>query len=718
MDEMMLDTADPSAAGNAMDDDELATLLRQFEAQSIGDEWGDVASEQEQAINYYYRRMPDVPAQAGQSSVVADTVQVTVDDAMAEVLKPFVSAEDFASFEPVGPEDEEQAEQANEYVNYVINCDNNGFLIFHNWFKDALLTKVGVVKTWWEDESRETTSQTLVDAEQLLMAREDERYAGEEDNGDGTYNLSMLSMEEDGRCKIECIPPEEFKISPFARSIEDAAYVAHAPTNVTRSTLVEMGYDYDTVYGMPAWSGTLAEEGRQQARYQDENYGGASRSLGTPHASQEFLPFREEYIRIDYDGDGIAELRKVHRVQDVILLNEEVEEVPFAILCPVPMPHKVYGLSLADQVVDLQRIETVLTRQMLDNLYKSNNPRPHVPQGSERQDGSTADSLMDTAPGAAVMEGAVPIRYEAVPFVADKSFPMLQYVEQKRTQRTGFNSVGQGLDRDVLNKSNQMTATQASQQENKQNSRAEMIARIFAETGVKRLMKLVLKMLVKHQPKARVIRLRNEWIEVDPRGWNPEMDLKINVGLGIGNKMEQLAQAESVLVTMAELGQTEYADLLSKKTVYNAVKRKFQAAGIKNIDDFLVEPEDDIDPETGQPVQKQQPPDPELLKAQAEMQMQQAKIEGEQQLAAAKLQIQKEDADQKAELARAQAAVEAQLASERAGFEARLAEQKLMQEMALAERRMAMEEDLADRKASVAEGAALSKNRPGGSLDE
>lgn len=194
---------------------------------------------------------------------------------------------------------------------------------------------------------------------------------------------------------------------------------------------------------------------------------------------------------------------------------------------------------------------------------------------------------MDTAPGAAVMEGAVPIRYEAVPFVADKSFPMLQYVEQKRTQRTGFNSVGQGLDRDVLNKSNQMTATQASQQENKQNSRAEMIARIFAETGVKRLMKLVLKMLVKHQPKARVIRLRNEWIEVDPRGWNPEMDLKINVGLGIGNKMEQLAQAESVLVTMAELGQTEYADLLSKKTVYNAVKRKFQAAGIKNIDDFL-----------------------------------------------------------------------------------------------------------------------------------
>jgi hypothetical protein len=231
-------------------------------------------------------------------------------------------------------------------------------------------------------------------------------------------------------------------------------------------------------------------------------------------------------------------------------------------------------------------------------------------------------------------------------------------------------------------------------------------------------MKLVLKMLVKHQPKARVIRLRNEWIEVDPRGWNPEMDLKINVGLGIGNKMEQLAQAESVLVTMAELGQTEYADLLSKKTVYNAVKRKFQAAGIKNIDDFLVEPEDDIDPETGQPVQKQQPPDPELLKAQAEMQMQQAKIEGEQQLAAAKLQIQKEDADQKAELARAQAAVEAQLASERAGFEARLAEQKLMQEMALAERRMAMEEDLADRKASVAEGAALSKNRPGGSLDE
>lgn len=711
IDDMTAPAVEP-AGGEAMSDSELASLCQQFESQAIGEEWDEIAAQQEKAINYYYRR-PFGDEVEGQSSVVDGTVAIVVDNAMAAILKPFVSADDTVSFSPRGPEDEEQAEQATEYVNYVLNCDNPGFLIMHNWFKDALLTKLGIVKAWWEDTSSVQPEQIVVDAMQLLEARQSETYGGEVDNGDGTYTVTMNNVVEDGRIKIEVIPPEEYKISPYSRSVATATYQAHIPSNITRSDLVELGFDPEIVDTLPAYSGEGREAGREQARYQDERYGSADRQLGTPHKSQEILPLRDEYIRVDYDGDGIAELRRVVRVQDVILLNEEVEEPPFAVICPVPMPHKIYGLSLADQVTDLQRIQSVLWRQMLDNLYKANNPRPHIPMGSERQDGSTADSLMDNAPGAAVYEGNVPIRYEAVPFVADKSFAMMEYAEAQQEARSGIARAGQGMDAEAIKKSGQMTATQAAMMQSGKNARAEMIARIFAETGVSDLFKLVLKLLVRHQPKARMIRLRNQWVEIDPRMWNPDMDLNINVGLGMGERSEQIAQADSILETMAELVVSPFASMITEENAYNAVKRKFHAAGIKNVDDFITEPKE------GE--QRPEKPDPEMVKAQAEMQMQAAKLEAEQQSAQMKLQLQREEAQAKQQLAREQAEFEAQLAQQKAEAEFALAEAKMQQELLLAGRKMEMEEDLAERKMTMVEKSTevkLSSNRPGGDLSE
>ena len=700
MDEEMLGTAEDSAAGNAMDDGELAALCQQFESQSVGEEWDEIASQQEKAINYYYRR-PFGDEVAGQSQVVDGTVGIVIDNAMAAVLKPFVSAEDTVSFSPRGPEDVEQAEQATEYVNYVINCDNPGFLIFHNWFKDALLTKIGILKIWWEDTSTVEPQQMVMDAMQLMQARESEEYGGEEDNGNGTYTVTLNVVNPDGRVKIEVVPPEEYKISPYARSSKDAVYQAHTPANVTRSDLIEMGIDPEIVETLAAYTGQGKESGREEARYQDERYGAADRQLGTPHRSQEIIPLKDEYIRVDYDGDGISELRRVLRVADTILLNEEVEEPPFALLCPVPMPHKVIGLSLADQVMDLQRIASVLWRQMLDNLYKANNPRPHLPMGSERSDGSTADSLMDNAPGAAVLEGSVPIRYESVPFVADKSFMMMEFLQQQQEDRSGISRAGQGLDANSIKKSGQMTATEMSLIASGKNARSEMIARIFAETGVSDLFKIVLKLLNRHQPKARMIRLRNQWVEMDPRMWNPEMDLTINVGLGMGERSEQIMQADAILQTMAELAQSPYASLVSPDNVFNAVKRKYHAAGIKNADEFLTEPSE---------APQEDKPSPEEMKVQAEMQMQ-----------AAKLQAQQQEAQQKQQLAREQAEFEAQLAQQKAEAEFALAERKMAQEMLLAQRKMEMEEDLAERKMSLTERSTeskLSTNRPGGDLSE
>ena len=711
----MADTADEFAEGAAMSDDELASLLSQHEAQAVGYYDDEISAEQATAIDYYYRRMDDLPAAEGTSSVVDGTVAIVIDNALAAILKPFVSADDTVSFAPRGPEDEDQAKQATEYVNYVFNCDNAGFTILHHWFKDALLTKLGIVKTWWHETTKTVEEKVIAEDEmQLAYLREDERYAGEEQNPDGTFTVTLATVEEDGRVVVENIPAEEFRITPFARSIERPVYCGHYPRNITRSYLIEMGIDPEIVEGLPTFTTDGMEESRRNARYQDEKFSDSGESM--PHKSQDIIGIRDEYVVIDYDGDGIAEYRRILRVNDIILLNEEVEDNPFSTLCPVPMPHKVYGLSLADQTMDLQRISTVLWRQTLDNLYKSNNPRPVLPEGSERADGSTAESLMDFAPGSAIFEGRSPIRFEAVPFVADKSFPMLEYVEQQQEARTGIGRSGQGLDTNALKKGG-MTATEAAIMNSGRNARAEMIARIFAETGVKRLFKQILSMVVKYQPKERMIRLRNEWVEIDPRNWSVDMDLQVSVGLGMGDRGEQLASSQAVMETMAELGQTPFASLIDEQKVYNAVARHFTAAGVKNIDDFLNEPKE-ADPNAPQQPKE---PSPEEQAAQAEMQMQaaklqseqqmqQAKMQGEQQLAELRLQIQAQENATKIELAQAQAAAQAELARDKAEFEAQLAEQKLQQELQLAERRMQMQERMGDQK--------LSKNREGGDLSK
>lgn len=707
-----------TAGGEAMPDSELVSILAAHEAQAIGYEPGgddDISAQQERALNYYYGIMDDLPVQDGSSGAVDMTVATIVDAALAAVLKPFVSSDETVRFSPRGPEDVEYAAQATEYINYIFNCDNPGFQIAHDWFKDALLTKLGAVKVWWEAETKidglreiELTGDPMQDA----MLRSQPDYLGEQD-GIAAFGAVI----DDGRVKIENVPPEEFRVSRLSRSTERAVYLAHVPSDIRRYDLIDMGFDAEIVESLPAY-GENSDSTLADARYRDE--GGDSSDLVSAHKSQDRIALRDEYVRIDYDGDGLAELRRVMRVGETILLNEQVDDHPFATLCPIPMPHKVFGLSLADVSLEAQKISTVLLRQALDNLYKSNNPRPVIGENAWLDDGSTADSLEDNAPGAAIqVKDVSQFRFDGVPFTAGNAFEMLSYMEQQTEQRTGVSQSGQGLDSNALRKSGQMTATEMAMMQGAKNARVEMIARIFAETGVKRLFKLVLGLVTKHQNKARIIRLRNKWVEMDPRGW-PEFDVTIAVGLGVGEKSEQIMQADAVLQTMAELGQTPFANLIDQTRVYNAVKRKFNAAGVKDVDEYLVAPEE-IE-------QRPEGPTPEEMKAQAEAQMQAAKMQHEQQMAEMRLQLAAQEQEQKQQLAREQAEFEAMLAADKARAEAELARQKMELEAELALRKMQIEAAIAKEATEEAAEASepdgmdeqddLPTNRPGGSLAE
>jgi hypothetical protein len=708
---------DEPADSGAMSEAELASHLEQHEQRAIGYFESEIAADQANALDRYYRR-PYGDEQAGRSKVVDATVAITVDNALAAILKPFVSAEETVSFEPKSEEDEEAAKQATDYVNYVLHNDNCGFQIFHDWFKDALLQKVGVVKAYWEDYERERVIRVEnldpIQAQELQESGEAIAIYGPNDMG--LYSADISHVEKDGKLCVDNVPPEEYRISPYARPGKVPPYEAHI-TQKARSELIEMGFDPEVVQALPK-SGTAISDQRMQSRYQDEEFG--SGRLDQPgDSSRELVDFKHEFSLIDFDGDGVSELREVMRSGNVILYNEEVDEGPFARICPVPMPHKIYGQSLADQVIDEQRIATVLWRQTLDNLYLSNNPRPVVGEGAERSDGSTLDSIMDDSPGALILaKDASQLGDFSVNFVADKSFPMLEYVAAQAEARSGISKHGQGMDPDAIDKAGQVTATQSAIMEDGRNARSELVARIFAETGVKRLFKLMLRLLVQHQPKARMIRLRNKWVEMDPRSWNADMDLTISVGLGIGNKAQQIAVADGVLQTMAELGQTPFASLIDKEKVYNALKRKFTAAGIKNIDEFLVEPERD---EQGNIVPEPPQPDPETMKAQAELQLQQQKLQGEQQMAQAKLQMQQQEAALKLQLAREEAEAQAQLAREKALFEAELAREQMQLERELAQQRAQIDMEIAARNEERRDRESeskVSKNREGGDLSK
>lgn len=710
-----------------MTDEELAAQLEEHERRSLGYFESEIAGDQADALERYYRR-PYGDERAGRSKVVDGTVSITVDNALSALLKPFASSDETVVYEPRSKEDEEVAAQATEYVNYVLHHDNPGFLVLHDWFKDALIQKLGVVKVYWEDRTRERVVR-LSNLDSLqIEALAAEGVLGEVYGPDefDLYVADVRRVEPDGKLCVENVPPEEYRISPLARPGCVPPYEAHI-THKARSELVEMGFDKDVVAALSKADSSL-EDSRAQARYSDEQW--ADREISQPgDDSRQLVQVNDEYVLVDYDGDGISELRHVIRSGNIVLLNEEVERGPFARLCPVPMPHKVYGLSLADLVLDEQRIATVLWRQTLDNLYLANNPRPVVPQAAEREDGSTVEDLQNQAPGALIRTRADIITPFTIPFVGDKSFPMLDYVAQQAQARSGIAKHGQGMDPDTLNEAGQITATQAAIMEDGRNSRIEMIARIFAETGIKDLFKLMLKNLVEHQPRARMIRLRNKWVEMDPRHWNAEMDVSIAVGLGTGNRAEQMAMTQGVLEVMERIGQTPFASLIDKEKVYNAVKKFLNAAGIKNIDDFLNEPERD---QQGNLLPEPPAPSPEEMKLQAEMQVKAAEMEARQQESAATLEMKREEAALKAQLARDEAAAKIELEREKAAAEAAMNQQRMEQELVLERERMVLQREVdmerarqdAERSSREADrrdretDAKLKKNREGGDLSK
>jgi len=656
-----------------MAQNELKSILQAEIDDAIGYIETETVDQRKQALQAYLRQ-PYGNEVEGKSQIVTGEVAEAIDGALPSLVRIFTGSDNIVVFEPQGPQDEASAKQATDYCNWVFNRDNEGVSILHDWFKDALMQKNGIVKAYWENKEDLTKERyfDLSDDELAMLMSDETMEIVEQDTTEfpiydpmgqpvidpmgmpvmgSTHNIVAQKRRKSGKVTIENVPPEEFLISKKARTIEDSPFVAHRQM-LTRSTLVAMGFNKKQVEGLQM-DDALAYTPERVTRY---SAGEQPYQVQTDDPSMQEIEVFECYVKTDIDGKGIASLVQVFYASNEILedekgkeMIEEVDYVPFHSICPIPIPHKFFGNSLADRTTDLQLIKTTITRQMLDNLYLTNNARVVAIEGQVNLD----DLLTSTAGGVIRAKSQGAVQQLVVQNVASQAFPMLQYLDTVQSKRTGVSDASQGLDPAILQN---VTAAAVASMQQAGAGKIELMARIFAETGVKSLFKGILHLLCKYQDKARLVRMRGEFVEFDPRTWANQYDVAINVGLGAGNRQEQMAMLSMVLAKQEQLiGQYGPANPYVSPAQYRGtLGRMIEIAGFKDSAEFYkpITPEQDQALSNPPPQEQQMPPEVQALMArtQAEIQANQAKAQADLQMQQQQMQIDMQMAQQKAGL--------------------------------------------------------------------
>jgi hypothetical protein len=602
---------------NSNDSRELVNVIGSYIDDSLGFIQTETSSQRQVALEYYLRE-PYGNEVEGRSQIVTGEVAEVVDGALPQVIKVFTSSAKAVEFEPVNEGDGTLAEQITAYVNHIFYKDNNGFEIMHDWFKDGLLQKVGVVKAYWDDKKDVTKEkyEHLTEDELAMIMQDEEVEVVEQEEVEEVieqepqpmidpqtgqpvmdemgmpmmmevppivnvyYNIKCKRTKDFSKVKIENVAPEEFLIDKRATTIEDASFVAQRSL-VTRSDLIAMGYDKDVVETLSTGD-TLDFTPERVARF-----GAAGIAFNTNNSedeSMELVEYYECYVRTDLDEDGIAELHRVCYADNKILMQEECDYIPFHSVCPIPIPHKFFGQSLADRATDLQLIKSTVTRQMLDNLYLTNNYRVGAVEGQVNLD----DLLTSTAGGVIRIKNPNALVPLTVQSSAGQSFPMLEYLDSIQAKRTGVSDAQQGLNPDILSN---VTATAVSAMTSASQGKLELISRIFADTGVTSLFKGILQLICKYQNKERIIKVNNSFVPMNPREWSTEYNVTVNVGLGTGGKQEQLATMQMILQKQEEVikGYGLNNPLVNLKQYRDTLAKFINMAGFKDDSAFLME---------------------------------------------------------------------------------------------------------------------------------
>jgi hypothetical protein len=645
-----------SQLNEPMDDDEFRYTVAQAieDSQTYIDSY--IAPQRENAMAYYLAD-PFGNEEDGRSQVILTEVRDTILAMVPSLLRIFTSSDQVLEFIPKGAEDVEAAEQATDLINYIFMQENSGFRVLHDAIKDGLLLKTGVL-TWYklDDEKVEYYSYSNLTRDEAMFIMNDSTVevdmfeeATDMVTGETRIAMSIRRKVVTPRFVVECIPPEQFLIDNEATTIQDSIYVGRRKL-ATISELVAMGYPREIIEENAGTGGFEMNNEVITRNPADQSFFGLS--LGNDETTDKVF-YVESYIRVDKDGDGIAELHKVCTVGNgsYVLHDEVVEDIPFSLLCPDPTPHTIFGQSIADQTMDLQLIKSSIMRNTLDSLAQSIHPRTGFVEGQVN-----VDDLMNNETGALIrMRSPGALVPFTTPFVGQQALGVMSYLDEVKTQRTGISRASQGLDADVL-QSTTRAAVQA--QLSSSQDRIEMIARLFAD-GLKQCFQGLLKLVVRHQDKAKVIRLRGKFVPVDPRGWDASMDMVVNIALGRGSDdqkmmfLNQLAQKQEMVIE--KYG--PYNPLVDLQQYRATLAQIIQLSGFQDPSQFVKE----VSPESVQQFMQQmsgnKKPDPAEMLAQVEADKTKADIV----ISAAKQELDRQKAISEADFKRDQLMIDTML---------------------------------------------------------
>lgn len=617
--------------------EELVAIIQNHRRNSLGVEDGELSNERADALDRYHGR-PYGNEMEGRSAIVSRDLSEAVDWAMPAIMRIFTQSGSIAEFDPVSAEDEPQAETETDYVNQVIMKDNAGWIVLHDAIKDTLLLKNGYVKHWWEEEDKieevryeglsiEQIQQLMTELEQddaeVEVKGQEEKIVDSPMGSFPVYDLELKIKRKTGKVCLEAVPCEEVRVSKKCRgTLQDSPFTEHV-TKKTRSDLIEMGMERDFVDELPAYqiTNTSTQQTSRDSVSDESNTDGTSIS----DRSMDEIEYCEAYIKVDWDGDGVAELRRVvtvgNKVPDGDEWNIPIPEVALTGFVAKRVPHRHVGESLYDELGDLQEIKTALMRQLLDNIYINNNNQWAVNERVNLTDMMTSlPGGVKRIEGMEAVQGAI-MQLQTTPIVG-QILPVVDYIDGIKEGRTGINKATTGLDPDVLK---QTTKGAFMENLNRASQKVEMITRLIAETGVKEMVLRVHSLLIRYQDKQRVIRMKGKYVPVNPQEWQERTDLTVKVGLGTGNeedkqrKLMMIADLQAKMLGPLGLVDPDHAFALFADVVKNL--------GFETPDKYA------ISPDSPEFKQKQKEPKPPPIEVQVEQIRQQGKMQADAQAA-------------------------------------------------------------------------------------
>lgn len=635
-----------------MDDDRLckAVELLVTDAENYRTERG---KDREKANEYFDGEMKDTPADENRSQVVSRDVRSAVRKVLPSVVRTLLGGDEIVEYQPVGPGDEESAEQAGDFINYVALPECRGDLAIEDAVNDALRNRNGILK-WYQESKIDVKVSTHTGLDQaafaMLVADDDIEVLGHTEslqaidtpNGpveEPFHDVKIRRRIKKSRPVLKAVAPENWLIFSEAVCLEDSPILGEN-CKMRRSDLVAMGYDKDLIWSLSADSGKAGEqESEEDSRRRDPS----ERSDAMPRELDE-IDYYDLLVRIDYDGDGIAELRRLVFAGGLkaenLLENTEWDEINYQDIVSERRPHQWEGNSIPDETMEIQRVKTVLLRATLDNLYWQNNPQPAIQENTV----SNLDAVLNPKFGQPIFvsQGTdvnQALKYTTIPMVADKSFEMMSYLDGELTDRTGVSDASGGLAPDALQN---VTATATAMVEQAGISQIWLMTQCIARC-LQPVFEGFLKLIIQHQDKPRIVRLRDQWVEFDPRTWNADMDASVNVGLGAGTRERDMMAMQQVIalqekILMASGGESPF---VSEDNMYNAIADFTRAAGVRAVNRYFTKP-------SPEEIQKQKEaaankPTPEQEKAQAAMQIEQMRQQGQMQVEQVKAQTKLEE---------------------------------------------------------------------------